>query len=396
MVHIIGLGAALGGIFLSSIVYWASIAQPAADGEQSSTRPYHNVEEYYTTTWWSEEEHGGNSKQDTVALVTGGNSGIGKGIAMGLCQAGVGTVIITSRSLQRGKLTTEELISNGHCKYGQVEAMEVELSDLESVRSLASDFRSKYDRLNYFVENAGGFIMPGTGYAGPYVTKEGYEMLYAGNYLGHFLLLQLLLDLMQTSQPARISLTSSISHWDATKDLASLLPATGSNARRSQENSGVKSALEQYSNTKLLQIAMAFELQNRLDADSHITITPVAPGCIKTNLPSGNRSDKTALLSFVPLALNIERGAATTLHALFSRDLEGKRGYFLQPYWSPLHQNPSVMGAAVLLWEILFQKATWGCHVWLPHPNAHNRQFQKQLWEQSLEAVGLALESIAK
>lgn len=399
MVHrIIGLGSVLVGILLSSIVYWTSIAQPPPvdPQERAVTRPYHTVGEYYTAQWWYEEEQQveGTSRHDHVALVTGGNSGIGKGIAMGLCQAGVGTVVITSRSLQRGKAIAKELISKGHCKSGQIEAMEVELTDFGSVRSLAIDFRAKYDRLNYFVENAGALISPGTGYEGPYMTQEGFEVLYAGNYLGHFLLLQLLLDLIQTSQPARISLTSSITHWGATRDLAKLLPATGVKARLSQENAGPMSGAEQYSNTKLLQVAMAFELQNRLDPDSHVTITPVAPGFIKTSIFSGNRNGKsTSLMNLLPFAFDTQRGAATTLHALFSRDLEGRRGYFLQPYWTPLHQSSyqssTIMGAAVFLWEAVFQKATWKCHMWLPHPNTHNRQFQKQLWDESLEAVGL-------
>jgi NAD(P)-dependent dehydrogenase (short-subunit alcohol dehydrogenase family) len=336
----IGVTLAVCGIVLSWIFYQTSIARPpSSDGAEY--RPYHIVEkgEYYRSKWWCEEEENqdlvqGQSSRlsEDVALITCGNAGIGKGIAVELCQMGVGTIVITSRSLKRAEKTVSELIGDGTCKPGQIEGMQVDLADLESVHILAINFRAKYTRLNYFVENAGGVIIPGQ-YAGPYVTKEGFEALYAGNYLGHFLLLQLLLDLMESSQPARISLTSSIAHWGVTQNVTSLLPASGHDARKSQEKGGLLGAFEQYCNTKFLQIAMAFELQRRLGPDSHITITPTAPGFINTNIPSRNRD--TTMPPLNPLGRSPKHGAETTLHALFSKSIEGKRGFFYSPIGHP-------------------------------------------------------------
>lgn len=401
-VKIVGVGAACIGIVFSWIIYQTMMPQPPPSDplERALTQPYHSVDsgEYYRNEhWWYEEEnhenlqHGRRSDllQQHVALVTGANTGIGKAIAVGLCQRGVGRVVITSRSLRRAQDAVNDMISNGSCEVGQLDAMSVDLSDFESVvRALAATFRSKYDRLNYFVENAGGILLPFGGYKGPFLTEAGFEYLYAGNYLGHFLLLNLLLDLIEQSTPARISITSSIAHWGAqTQNLTYLLP-TGLGARKSQEGGGLLSGFEQYCNTKFLQIVMAFELQTRLGPYSKVTIIPVSPGLVNTNIPSIDRSKQTA---GTPFGLSPTVGAQTTLHALFSPSVENSHGYFLQPYWTPLHQNRPLgpMGLSVLLWEWLFQRFSWGPYLWLPHPETHRRDFQKQLWDESLLAVGL-------
>jgi NAD(P)-dependent dehydrogenase (short-subunit alcohol dehydrogenase family) len=391
------------GIAVSWFLYRISIGQPPLPDE-GHLRPFHSVEagEYFLTKWWYEEE--GNRDlvslqgsefsrlKDDVALITGGNVGIGRGIAVELCKLGVGTVVITSRSLKRAEKTATDMVADGVCKPGQIHGMEVDLADLDSVRELVNTFRSKYNRLNYLVQNAGGIILPGQ-HSGPYTTKEGFEALYAGNYLGHFLLLQLLLDMLETSQPARVSLTSSIAHWGVTQNVTALLPAAGHDAHKSQDGGGILSAFEQYCNTKFLQVAMAFEMQRRLRPDSNITITPTAPGFINTNIPSANRDRSMPAIN--PLAMTPKAGAETTLHALFSTSIEGKTGYFVQPYWSPLHQSQPLgpLGLSVLCWEWIFQRLTFGCYLWLPHPLSHDRSFQLQLWEESLQAVGLQMHS---
>jgi NAD(P)-dependent dehydrogenase (short-subunit alcohol dehydrogenase family) len=404
-INTVGITVAVSGILVSWIIYQTSIPQPPPTDpvERALTQPYHSVEagDYHKSQYWWYEENddddgdsnsGSSSLNGThshdVALVTGANTGIGKAIAIGLCQMGVGTVVITSRSLRRAQDAVDDMISSGACTVGQVDAMAVDLADFKSVRTLATMFRSKYDRLNYFVENAGGIILPIGGYKGPHMTEDGFEYLYAGNYLGHFLLLNLLIDLVETSTPSRISITSSIAHWGADiHNLSSLLP-TGRRARTSQEGDGIISGFEQYCNTKFLQIAMAFELQARLGSESNVTVIPVAPGLVSTNIPSADRNKQMA---GNPLAMTPTEGAKTTLHALFSPTVEKTQGYFLQPYWSPLHQNRPIgpLGISLLPWEWMFQRLSWGPHLWLSHPDTHRREFQKQLWDESYAAVGL-------
>ena len=233
-----------------------------------------------------------------------------------------------------------------------------------------------------------------------YVTETGHEYSYVGNYLGHFLLLNLLLDVIKKGSPAaRITATSSIGHWSAkAEDLSSILPS-GSNAKRSlevdeQSLSSFGSAFRQYGNTKFLQVVMCFELQRRLDGENsnhNITVTPLAPGYINTNIASGNRNEQVPFGNF--LARSPAQGAKTILHALLSSTMERRTGYFLQPYWSPLHRGrptwPWEFLSRCLIWELLTQRISWAPHMWLPHPDVHRLDFGKQLWEESLRAVGL-------
>ena len=146
-------------------------------------------------------------------------------------------------------------------------------------RSAAADFLSQHKRLNYLSENAG---MGPTkyGWKGPWASPQGFEYLYASNYLGHFLLLNLLLPLLKDSTDPRVAATSSIAHWVHSSNLTSLLP---SEQIGSSEHFGHLQSWRQYGNTKLLQILMCFELQRRLaPTGGKITATPVAPGYIST------------------------------------------------------------------------------------------------------------------
>jgi NAD(P)-dependent dehydrogenase (short-subunit alcohol dehydrogenase family) len=267
--------------------------------------------------------------------------------------------------------------------------MVLDLSLLASVRVFADDFMSRHAKLHFFVENAGSTKPVDGGALAPWVTEEGFENLYVSNYLSHFLLLQLLLPTIKESAPARISTTSSVVHWAADSNLSALLP-TGSAATTSIEHYGLGAAFGQYGNTKFLQVAMCFELQRQLLAAgvSGVTVAPVSPGAVATAVGSTTRGvDAEASVLQPP-----REGAQTTLHALLDPAVEGTRGFFYQPYWTPLHRSVPrwPMLTVALPWELLLQKRNWGLHRWAPHPDAHRRDFGELLWSESMKAVGLA------
>ena len=85
-------------------------------------------------------------------------------------------------------------------------------------------------------------------------SKQGYEVLYAGNYLGHFYLIQLLLGLLKSSH-GRVVATSSLAHWGHDLNLDSLLPAA--NRGRADERLWFPEKMVQYANTKFLQVTSA-------------------------------------------------------------------------------------------------------------------------------------------
>ena len=124
-----------------------------------------------------------------VSVVTGGNIGIGYEICKGLLRDnGVGTVVLSSRSEERGEEAAgrlrRELGAEGVATEGRIRVMVLDLEDLDSVDSFAAAFLSLGTPLDILVCNAG--MLPLTGKI--VLTKEGHERTFCVNHLGHFLL----------------------------------------------------------------------------------------------------------------------------------------------------------------------------------------------------------------
>jgi len=85
--------------------------------------------------------------------------------------------------------------------------MPLELSDLYSVRKFCSEFLSKYNQLHILIANAGLMAPPKR-----LENKDGLELQFATNHLGHFYLIHLLLNTLKSSQPSRIVIVSSMGH----------------------------------------------------------------------------------------------------------------------------------------------------------------------------------------
>jgi NAD(P)-dependent dehydrogenase (short-subunit alcohol dehydrogenase family) len=77
--------------------------------------------------------------------------------------------------------------------------LKLDLGSLESVRDFAKEFNSKYDRLDILINNAG--VM--TSSSKRFFTKDGFEMHFGVNHLGHFLLTNLLLEPLKKASPSR-------------------------------------------------------------------------------------------------------------------------------------------------------------------------------------------------
>lgn len=329
-----------------------------------------------------------------TALVTGGTSGIGRAVARRLVALGA-TVVITSRNAARAEKAAAEM-SSGARAGGRAVGASLDLTNLTDVRRFADDL---VERLlpdgggapNLLVENAGMVHLPVPGEAGlnPWITEDGFEHMYAGNYLGHFLLMRLLTTPSRRT-PDRVVLNSSNAHWkhESKRRLSRLLPSgTDSVARKSLERASLSESFTQYGNTKFLQIVSAFEAQRRFPGV--VSATPVAPGFVRTDI--GNNAAREMKDQGTPgvnlLAQNPDQGAETILHALLSPEPVAP-GTFLQPYWSPLNERNTVLGGLdFVLWEPLLQKVTWGMHHWKAHPDAYDEEFAKQLWEDSTRAV---------
>jgi NAD(P)-dependent dehydrogenase (short-subunit alcohol dehydrogenase family) len=143
-----------------------------------------------------------------VFLVTGGNAGIGVETVKQLAKQG-GTVVFTSRNMVAGK-TVEEQINSGLTLGNKVEAMQMDLADLSTVHKFASEFQEKYKSLHCLINNAGVMNVPALT-----KTKDNFEMQFGTNHVGHFVLTNLLLDVLKESKPSRIVCVSSCFHHES-------------------------------------------------------------------------------------------------------------------------------------------------------------------------------------
>jgi len=119
-----------------------------------------------------------------VAIVTGANSGIGYETAKALAQKGA-TVILACRSLAKGETAVSQI--RQETPTAKLDLMQLDLSDLSSVHQFVQEFKERHTRLDLLINNAGVMVPPFT------KTKDGFELQFGTNHLGHFALTGLLL-----------------------------------------------------------------------------------------------------------------------------------------------------------------------------------------------------------
>src|SRR5512138_895165 len=128
-----------------------------------------------------------------VFVVTGVTSGIGKALAAAIAQTGE-TLVMIARDADRGSAVLKEIALKS--QNPNIDLQLCDLSVLSSVRNVAEIIRSRYDKVNVLVNNAGVYRRTRQ------VTVDGFEEMFAANYLGPFLLTNLLLERLQTAVQA--------------------------------------------------------------------------------------------------------------------------------------------------------------------------------------------------
>ena len=138
--------------------------------------------------------------QGKVALVTGGNSGIGLELCKGLASAGA-HVVMVSRDPARGEAALE--IVRQATGSDSLELMQCDLADFEDIHRFAAEFTAEHDRLHLLLNNAGAIIGERR------LTVQGHEVTFGVNHLAPFLLTHLLLPTLKASAPSRVISTAS-------------------------------------------------------------------------------------------------------------------------------------------------------------------------------------------
>ncbi|MEM7339956.1 MAG: oxidoreductase [Actinomycetota bacterium] len=199
-------------------------------------------------------------------LITGGNSGIGYEAAAHLRRANA-SVIIAARSHDKG--TTAAAMLQQVPGAGQVDLVQLDLADLDSVRAANDAVRHLTDGLDAVINNAGIMQTPQR------ETADGFELQFGTNHLGHVMLNHLMFDLV-AARSGRIVPVSSVAHLQARSiNLADPMFAGEYNPTRV------------YSHSKLANLMYGLELARRLEsAGSNVSCMSAHPGYSATNLQS--------------------------------------------------------------------------------------------------------------
>ena len=197
---------------------------------------------------------------EKVFLVTGGTSGIGRSTAVELARRG-GIVVITARDEAKGQEAQKAI--QEEAKNGKVELLVLDLSSQASIKKAASDFHKRFKRLDVLINNAGVSLFTRQ------FNAEGYEANFATNYLGPFVLTQLLLETLKKSAPSRIINVASAAM--SKPDLADLM----------NERNFVPMTV--YAQTKAENILFTYSLARRLEGTG-VTVNCLHPGVVRTNL----------------------------------------------------------------------------------------------------------------
>ena len=251
---------------------------------------------------WTAEQLG--DQTGRVAIVTGANSGIGFETARVLAEKGA-TVVMACRNLVKANPKADEI--RGAHPEATVEVMELDLSDLESVRGFADAFRAKHSRLDLLINNAGIMVPPyGT-------TAQGFETQFGVNHLGHFALTGSLLDLIVQTPGSRIVTVSSVAHQFGKIQFADLNWEKGYKAQSA------------YAQSKLANLLFTYELQRRLAAAGTDTLAVAAhPGWTETNLQEHAKAVKFLNQFFGQEPM---MGALPTLYAATESGVHGAEYY---------------------------------------------------------------------
>lgn len=216
-----------------------------------------------------------------IAIVTGANGGIGFHTALQLAKGGA-HVVLACRDYAKGTDTLRRVLDA--VPAAKVELAILDLSSLDSVRKFCARFMENNANLDLLVNNAAVMALPKRT-----LSKDGFEMQFATNHLGHFLLTAELFPHLLKSAAPRVVTVSSIAHRYGKIDLNEL------NAEKDYEGWAA------YGNSKLANLLFSFELARRIkEAGLPILSVAAHPGVAKTNiLSSGPQAGRKVLRTYI-------------------------------------------------------------------------------------------------
>ena len=254
-----------------------------------------------------------------TAIVTGANTGIGYETARMLAHKGA-HVVLAYRDQRKGAAALARIRAERPA--GELSGAPLDLADLDSVAAFADAYRAEHDRLDLLINNAGVMIPP----LGR--TKQGFELQFGVNHLGHFALTGRLLPLLQAAPAGRVVTVSSLMHRIGGVDFDDL------NWRHRRYRPWAA-----YGQSKLANLLFTLELRHRLaEAGSSVRSIAAHPGLTSTEIgrhagraTGGDRSRLERILRMEPAG-----GALPSLRG--ATDPDAASG----SYWGPAHRFGTV------------------------------------------------------
>ncbi len=245
-----------------------------------------------------------------TALISGATNGIGFEAAVILAREGANLIIVGRDAARTADSLAEVKRRSGA---SSVESLLCDFSSQASIRKLAADFRTRHQRLDLLVNNAGTVSRERK------LTADGIEQTFAVNHLGYFLLTNLLLDLLVASAPARVVNVASAGHYQGTLDFDDLGYARGYKTLRA------------YFRSKLGNVLFTRKLARRLEGKG-VTVNALHPGAVATNIWSDVPAWTQPILAVMKKLFMItpEQGAQTITYLATSPEVEGKSGLYFE------------------------------------------------------------------
>jgi NAD(P)-dependent dehydrogenase (short-subunit alcohol dehydrogenase family) len=270
-----------------------------------------------------------------VAIVTGGNTGLGFETARMLAENGA-AVILAVRDIEKGRQAAARIAGN-------VTVQMLDLASLASIRSAAADIRAAYPRIDLLINNAGIMYTPKR------TTADGFELQFGTNHLGHFALTGLLLDRMLAVPGSRVVTISSTGHR-----IQASIHFDDLQWERSYSRAGA------YGQSKLANLMFTYELQRRLASLGTTIAVAAHPGIANTDLIR----DLPALFRrlIVSIASRItqtaEMGALPTLRAATEPAVLGGQ-YYGPAGWGEVRGFPKLVTSSAQSYNQAIQQRLW-------------------------------------
>ncbi|KDR78574.1 hypothetical protein GALMADRAFT_277971 [Galerina marginata CBS 339.88] len=278
-----------------------------------------------------------------VAIVTGGNTGVGYGTVQLLVHKGA-KVYLAARNEQRALDAIQELRKEFETtdsqpgSGGSVEWLQLDLSSPRLAKKSAEEFLRKETRLDILVNNAA------MGALGPYtVDEDGLLDPMATNHIGHFVFTDTLLPLMKTTSQEEGSDVRIVNLTSPVHAIVEVDSFAGKATLTKEYGSSLNGRLHTYAYSKLANILHIKELQRRLDSENIvITCIAVHPGAVRTDGASGFIASvpyigKLFLAIAGPLFFSSwSKGAHNSVFAAASMEVRTNRDMYRGAYLTPV------------------------------------------------------------